>query len=207
MSQKEGHRVIQVTSPIGADGKTTLTANLALSIAQAGMKCIVLDADFRKPKLHKLFGVSNEVGLASVIASGADLEDCIQQCDAPGLSVLPCGSLPPNPAELLMAPRFREVLDVLREAYDYVLIDSPPLLAVTDPGIIAPRVDAVLLVLRVGQNNRASAKRAKEILASLGAKLLGVVVNGMGGRGKHKAYSYTHYAQGQSYGYTGYYRS
>src|SRR5437870_358213 len=83
------------------------------SIAQAGMKCIVLDADFRKPKLHKLFGVSNEVGLASVIASGADLEDCIQQCDAPGLSVLPCGSLPPNPAELLMAPRFREVLDVL----------------------------------------------------------------------------------------------
>jgi capsular exopolysaccharide synthesis family protein len=207
MTYKQGMHVIQVSSPNGADGKTTLTANLAVSIAQAGMKCIVVDADFRKPKIHKLFGVANDVGLASVVTDGANLGKSISTCDVPGLAVLPCGPLPPNPAEVLMAPQFGDALQALRQRYDYVLIDSPPLLAVTDPGIISPRVDGTLLVLRPGNNNRAAAQRAKDILAGLGGKLLGVVVNGTGSRDKGTQYNYSHYGTGQDYGYTDYYES
>jgi polysaccharide biosynthesis transport protein len=207
MTHKDGMRLIQVTSPNGSDGKTTLTANLAVSIAQAGMKCVVVDADFRKPKIHDLFGVSNEVGLASVVADSAGLEDSICACTVPGLAILPCGPLPPNPAEVLMAPQFGDVLQTLRQKYDYVLIDSPPLLAVTDPGIIAPRVDGVLLVLRPGNNNRGAALRAKDILAGLGGRLLGVVVNGIGTRDKGTQYNYSQYGDGQDYGYTEYYQS
>jgi capsular exopolysaccharide synthesis family protein len=207
MTFKEGRRLIQITSPNGADGKTTLAANLAISIAQAGMKCLILDADFRKPKIHTLFGVPNEVGLTSVLTGGADLEETIAPCAVPGLSVLPCGPLPHNPAEVLMAPQFGDVLSVLRQIYDYVLIDSPPLLAVTDPGVIAPRVDGVLFVLRPGNDNRAAVLRAKDILAGLGGKLLGVVVNGIGPRDRNTQYNYAPYGDGHNYGYTGYYQS
>ena len=188
------HKVIQVTSPAMGDGKTTLAANLAVSIAQSGKKVLLIDADFRRPRLHAVFGLSVKTGMASVLAGEAGLDEAVQTTPVPGLLVLPCGPYPSNPAELLTSPRFKEALDELRQTYDYVLIDTPPVLAVTDPCVVAPRVDGVLLVIRISQNARPAAERAKEILGTLGANLLGVVVNAVD----------EPHGKGYGYGYGGY---
>jgi capsular exopolysaccharide synthesis family protein len=190
--------VIQVTSPEMGDGKTTLAANLAVSIAQSGKSIILIDADFRRPRIHKLFGLSPERGLASVINEPqTEINDVICPSGIPGLSILPCGPIPDNPAELLTQNRFKELLDYIRERYDFVVIDTPPLLKVTDPCVVVRRVDGVLLTIRISKNARPQAQRAKEILATLGANVFGVVVNGVDRSG---AYGY-----GYNYGYhTGY---
>jgi polysaccharide biosynthesis transport protein len=202
-TQGVGHQVIQITSPNMADGKSTLAANLAISIAQSGKKTILIDADCRRPRVHKILNVSNETGLASVIAGQSDLATAIRPTAIPNLAVLPCGPRPANPAELLTSPRFKELLDIIRAQYDYVLLDTPPLLVVTDPCVVAPRVDGVLLAIRVTKNGRPFAERAKEILTSLGAHVLGVVVNGLGGNaGGRYGYGYDSYNYGYGYGYT-----
>jgi capsular exopolysaccharide synthesis family protein len=189
------HKVLQVTSPGSGDGKTTLAANLAISVAQSGKRTLLVDAELRRPRLHALFGLPNRRGLSSVIAGECPLAEAVQASGVPGLFVLPAGEVPANPAELLTSPRFQEVVESLREQYDFVLIDTPPLLAVTDPAVVAPRVDGVLLALRVVKNGRPQAERAKEILASLDTPVLGVVVNGGGFRGPDYG----------GYGYDGYY--
>jgi capsular exopolysaccharide synthesis family protein len=194
----EGHKVIQVTSPTMGDGKSTLTANLAVSIAQSGKRVVVIDADFRRPRQHQLFGLSPAVGLASVISDGVELADAVHATIVPGLDVLPCGPVPPNPAELLTLARFEELLGHIRERYDYVLIDTPPLLAVTDPCVVAPRVDGVLLTLRLGKHVRPLAERARDLLGTLGVRIFGVVVNALDVRSQG-GYGYDHY--GYAYGY------
>jgi capsular exopolysaccharide synthesis family protein len=201
--QGRGHQVIQVTSPHMGDGKSTLVANLAISIAQSGKSVVLIDADFRRPKIHKFFSIANpNVGLASVISGDAELVDAIQPCAVHGLFILPCGPRPTNPAELLTLPRFQDLLKVIREKYDFVLIDTPPLLVVSDPAVVAPRVDGVILTLRVAKNNRPVAERAKELLTSLGTNILGVVVNGYDdvAAGRRYGYSY-HYSYGYGYNY------
>ena len=202
-TQGIGHQVIQVTSPNMADGKSTLATNLAVSIAQSGKKTILIDGDCRRPRIHKIFNVPHDTGLASVIAGQSDLATAIRPTAVPNLAVLPCGPRPANPAELLTSPRFKELLDIIRAQYDYVLIDTPPLLVVTDPCVVAPRVDGVLMAIRVTKNGRPFAERAKEILNSLGAHVLGVVVNGLGGNaGGRYGYGYDSYNYGYGYGYT-----
>jgi len=199
-SQGVGHQVIQVTSPNVSDGKSTLAANLAVSIAQSGKRTILIDGDCRKPKVHKFFNVPGEAGLASVIAGTTELDASVQQSAVPNLSILPCGPRPANPAELLTSPRFKELLDMIRSRYEFVIVDTPPLLVVTDPCVVAPRVDGVVLTIRVTKNGRPYAERAKEILASLGANVIGVVVNGFGGQAGGR-YGYEHYQYGYGYGY------
>jgi capsular exopolysaccharide synthesis family protein len=199
-TQGERHKVVQVTSPNMGDGKSTLAANLAVSIAQSGRRVVLLDADFRRPRLHRLFGVSGEVGLASVINGAAELDQAVRDTGIAGLALLPCGPRPVNPAELLTAPRFEELLAEVRSRYDYVIVDTPPLLAVTDPCVVAPRVDGVLLTIRIAKNGRPAAERAREILETLGAKVFGVVVNGVGGAaGAAGGYGYEHYHYGDEY--------
>lgn len=196
-----GHQVIQVTSPNVSDGKSTLAANLAVSIAQSGKRTIIIDGDCRRPRAHKIFNVPADAGLATVIQGQTDLASAIRPSSVPNLSVLPCGPRPANPAELLTSPRFKELLDIIRSQYDFVIIDTPPLLVVTDPCVVAPRVDGVILAIRVTKNGRPFAERAKEILASLGANVLGVVVNGLGSpSGGKYGYGYDQYQYG--YGYT-----
>jgi capsular exopolysaccharide synthesis family protein len=197
----EGHKVIQITSPNMADGKTTLASNLAVSIAQSGKKIILIEADFRRPRVHKVFGLPSDVGLASVIAGDAELPDAIKESGVPNLSILVCGPRPANPAELLTSSRFQELLDVIRGQYDFVLIDTPPLLAVSDPCVVTPRVDGVLLIIRVSKNGRPDAERAREILNTLGAKVLGVVVNGVSGHPGAAGYGYERYIYRYGYGY------
>jgi capsular exopolysaccharide synthesis family protein len=196
----EGHKVVQITSPSPGDGKTTLAANLAVSMAQSGKRVLLVDADFRKPWVHKKFGLSNQLGLSIALAGEIEVSQAIQESGIDGLWVIPCGPLPPNPAELLTSPRFKEVLDQLREQYDFVLVDTPPLLAVTDPAVVAPRVDGVLLTIRVSKNGRTQAERAKEILTTLDAKILGVVVNGLERKGSSMGYGYHDYSYGAAYG-------
>jgi capsular exopolysaccharide synthesis family protein len=202
-----GFKVFQVTSPSPSDGKTTLVCNLAVATANAGKKILLIDADFRRPRVHEMFGVRSELGMSSVIEGTSDVADAIQPTIIDNLFVLPCGPKPRNPAELLSSRRFEELLSVLREKFDYVLIDSPPVLAVTDPLNVASRVDGVLLVMRLTKTARHNGRRALEALEGIGANILGVVVNGVGktpGYGyDYGGYSYRD-AYGNSYGYRGY---
>jgi capsular exopolysaccharide synthesis family protein len=176
-TQGRQHKVIQITSPTVGDGKTVLAANLAVSIAQSGRKTLLIDADLHRPRLHQIFACSARVGLASVIAGETEFHAAVQPTDLPGLSLLPCGPLPSNPADLLTSPQLQQLLEQAGQEYDFVLVDTPAILAVTDPRIVAPLVDGVLLTFRMTNKNRPDVERAKEILADLHANLLGAVVN------------------------------
>jgi capsular exopolysaccharide synthesis family protein len=189
----ERHKIIQVTSPSMGDGKSTLVANLAVAIAQSGRTVILVDADLRRPRLHRVFGLPGRKGLAQVIEGDVELADAVRPSVVPNLSVLPCGTRPSNPAELLTLPRFADLLEELRDGYDFVLLDTPPLLAVSDPCIVAPRADGVLLTIRVSRNGRPAAERGRDLLAALRAQVFGVVVNGVGKQGAMAGYGYEHY--------------
>ena len=196
----EEHKVIQVTSADAGDGKTTLTCNLAVSIAQSGKRVCLIDCDFRRSRIHEVFGVDASSGISNVIAGRGDLNEAIQTTEIENLFVLPAGPKPPNPSELLTSHRFKEVLDALRAKFDTIIIDTPPLLAVTDPSAVAPRVDSVLLVMRITKNVRPNAQRAKEVLDGLGANVVGVVVNGVEMRqGYGHDSGYRRYATGYGY--------
>jgi polysaccharide biosynthesis transport protein len=195
-------KIVQVTSPNSGDGKTTTAANLAVSIAQSEKKVIIVDADLRRPRIHRLFGLANERGLSNILTGDAELQQVVQETEVPGLHVLTTGGSPPNPAELLVLPRFKELLEQLRREYEFVVIDSPPLLAVTDPCTVATHVDGVFLVIRLSKNARPNALRAREILAALGVSVIGAIVNGVStkrGSG-YGTYGYG-YGYGDSYGY------
>jgi capsular exopolysaccharide synthesis family protein len=195
----EGHRVLQVTSPNKGDGKSLMVSNLAISMAQSGKKVLVIDADCRRPRQHKIFGLPNTVGVATVLAKGVDWKDAMQVTPVDGLWIMPSGSIPPNPAELLSSPRFGEMLESARPEFDYVIVDTPPLLAVTDPCIVASRVDGLVLILRLSRQGRPHAERAKQILTSLGVKILGVVVNGVTRQSGTGIYNAEHYDYSETY--------
>lgn len=186
-TQYREHNVIQITGPNKNDGKSTLAANLAICIAQSGKRVLLVDADFRRPTISRLFGLQNDVGLSSVIKGVAEVPDVVQPTPVENLSVMVCGPKPNNPAELLTSPRFKELIDLLRDQYDFVMFDSPPLLAVTDASVIAARVDGVLLGMQITKNGRTTAQEATEKLDAIGAKILGIVVNGVGWK---RAYAY-----------------
>ena len=189
-TQGIGHQVIQITSPNMADGKSTLATNLAVSIAQSGKKTILIDGDCRRPRIHKIFNVAHDTGLASVIAGQSDLATAIRPTAVPNLAVLPCGPRPANPAELLTSPRFKELLDIIRAQYDFVLIDTPPLLVVTDPCVVAPRGRRAAGYSR--DEERPPVRRACQGDSEFSrAHVLGVVVNGLGGNaGGRYGYGY-----------------
>lgn len=197
-AQSVGHKVIQVTSPNKSDGKSLMIANLAVMVAQSGKSVLLIDADLRRPRQHRMFGLEAPVGLAKVLAGEVEPPDAIVATGVPGLSILPCGTVPPNPSELLTSPRFNELLETVRGQYDFVLVDTPPLLAVTDPCVVAGRVDGVFLTIRLTRKGRPDAERAREILAGLNVKIIGVVVNGLA-RGAGGIYSPHHYDYTESY--------
>ncbi len=179
-TQGENHKVIQVTSATPGDGKSTLSSNLAVSIAQSGKKTLLVDADLRRPTIHYLMGINSEVGFAQVLSGDADPQEAILETSIPGLYVMPCGEKPGNPAELLTSLKLAEALDVLREEFDFVIIDSPPLLAVTDPVAVAARADGTIMAIRIKKNVKVSAERAVKVLNTVNANIVGVVVNGVG---------------------------
>ncbi|MHC4876222.1 MAG: polysaccharide biosynthesis tyrosine autokinase [Planctomycetota bacterium] len=178
VSVPEEHNVIQVTSPEPGDGKSTLIANLAIAMAQSGRQVLLIDADLRRPALHTLFGLRSDIGVTDVLAGEIDLLTAAQTTVADGLSVLTCGTVPPNPAELLASREFSQLMHQAEQEYDLVLVDTPPLLAVSDPCIVAQHTDGLILVLRMNKNKRNTAKRGTEILQTNNVRVVGLVCNG-----------------------------
>ncbi len=205
-TQGKQHSVIQVTSPTPGDGKSTLASNLAVSIAQSGKKVLLVDADMRRPRQHSTFGIEAREGFATVLSGKSHWRDVMFECEEiEGLIVMPCGAKPNNPAELSSSPQVKELIDEMRQEFDFIIIDTPPLLAVTDPCPIAARVDGVVLCLRIKKNVRVSAGRAIEMLGNLGANCIGLVVNGVGAQsGYGSQYTYGAYRAGYSYNGYGY---
>jgi capsular exopolysaccharide synthesis family protein len=168
---------ILVTSSQPGEGKTTTCVNTAISLAQLGASVLVIDCDLRKPTVHKAFGVNPAIGLSTYLTRNAPLDDLIQKVSIPNISVLPCGPIPPNPAELISSERMRQLLVIASRQYDHILIDSPPLINVTDPVILSRMVDGVMLVVHGGKSSRQLVCRARQELVSVGAKIFGVVLN------------------------------
>lgn len=200
------HRVISVTSPAAGDGKSTLALNLALSLAQSGKRTILVESDFRRPKVHKLTGVENTKGFVDVLRGDTELTDAIQDTKVPDFFVLPCGKPPRDPAELLARPQFEQILQVLREKFEYVIIDTPPVLAVTDPCGVAARVDGVLVCMRLSRHTRDLGRRTIEQLRDIGATISGIVINGVEeqdayGYGNYRYSDYRSYYKNYNYKY------
>lgn len=185
--------VLAISSALPNEGKTVTSTNLAISLAESGKRILLMDCDLRKPRVAKLLGLENSVGLISVLVGRAAVADCIQQYKN-GLDVLATGPLPPNPAEVLGTRVMTELLEMLGEVYDVIIIDAPPLLPVADPAIIASHVDGVILVVRHGKTSRDHVEQAVGRLNLVGARVVGSVLNmtpkrSMGGYGY--GYGYT----------------
>ena len=167
-----------ITSPMLGDGKTTIASNLAIVIAQSGQKVMLIDADLRRPRLHTIFALRNRPGLSRLfVQTDLPLTEAIQSTEVPGLSVIPSGFLPPNPLELMGSERMLELLEQARELADMVIIDAPPITAVSDAVVLSKRVDAVLLVISVGKTQIEASVETMEQLTRAGTRLIGVVMN------------------------------
>ena len=171
-------KVIMVTSALPQEGKTTTSINTAVVLAQKGVRVLLIDADLRRPSIHKTLGMGPHSGLSNVLTGSRTLEDAITRTTIlPNLFVLPAGTPPPNPAELLASANMRDVLNQLREQYDHIVIDTPPSLSVTDAVVLSPRADAVVLVIRSGQTTKQALRRSRDTLMQVNAKVVGVLLN------------------------------
>ena len=170
-------KTMLVTSPRPREGKTTTAVSIAITMAQAGSRVLLVDTDMRRPRLHKVFGVLGGDGLTSVLLGGADIDQVIKGTDVPNLYVLPCGPIPPNPAEICHSSQFAELLDQLAEHYDRVLLDSPPAMVVTDAVVLSTLVEGNLVVARTNQTSRTSLRETVRQLRDVNGRLLGCVLN------------------------------
>lgn len=184
-------RTLLVTSAGPGEGKSTITLNLAIAITQSGKEVILVDADLRKPVIHKLFGLRNEIGLTNILVHGP-AEEALQETAVPNLKVVTSGPIPPNPAEMLASGMMDKVRDFLKERAEMVLFDCPPVVAVTDAAVLSRKVDGVLLVVQLGAVEREAARQAKALLENVDAPLLGVVINNVAeSSGYYYYYYYT----------------
>jgi capsular exopolysaccharide synthesis family protein len=187
-------RSMVVTSASPEEGKSTTLANLAVTLAQAGKKVIVVDCDLRRPSLHQIFGAPNTPGFTDMMRDDALMsQPPLQATGVANLALLPSGTLPPNPAELLASRRMSEVIAALQQHAEIVLFDAPPVIAVTDAAVLSSKVDAVLLVISAGKTKREHAKKAKALLDKVNARLIGTVLNNV----KGEASLYQYYASGE----------
>jgi len=190
----QGAQTLLITSPTAGDGKSTLVSNLALAMARAGQKTLVLDADFRKPTQHIIFGLdAQQRCLSDVFAGTMTLAAAVQPTDIEGLHVLTCGYRITNPAEVLHSPEFARLLTCLSETYDRIVVDAPPVTVVTDAQILGALCDATVVILKADKCLRRVAQHAIESLQSVGARLLGVVVNEVHKSGDRYGYYHDRY--------------
>jgi len=193
-------RTLLVTSPAAGDGKSTLVSNLCIAMAQAGQKVLVIDADFRKPMQHAIFEMTREPGVSSIMAGTHTIDQAVRPTDVPGLDILPCGPDVPNPSEMLNSEEFANMMSKLATRYDRVVVDAPPVIPVTDACILGAICDVTLLVLRAEKSTRKTAQQARDGLNSVGARILGAVVNDVNrGKGRYGYYyGYGSYGYGQA---------
>ena len=170
-------KTILITSSQPGEGKTTTAVNTAISLTQLGANVLLIDADLRRPAVHKAFKVSHSRGLSNYLSGNVALSDLIVDLPIPNLSLLPCGPIPPNPAELVSSERMKEMLRVLSQLYDHIIVDSPPLINVTDPVILSTMVDGTILVVQASRSTRDMLRRSRQELFGVGAKVFGVVLN------------------------------
>lgn len=199
-----GHplRTVMVTSPAPSEGKSMTAGNLAAALAQAGKRVVLVDADLHRPRQHRLFALPNNAGLTTaLLADEPAVDEVLQESGVAGLRVLSTGPLPPNPAELLGSPRMHALLDALVASSDVVVIDTPPVMALSDAAVLASQVDGVLMVIRAGETRRDVARQAVEALQQVNARLIGALLNRVPTRsgGYYYYYYYDHY--GRHYGY------
>ena len=186
-------RSLLVSSPGPGEGKSTSVTNMAITMAQMGARTILIDADLRRPVLHSLFGMRKDDGLTNYLVGTLALEDVIRSTAVENLYLIPSGLLPPNPSELLGSKRMKNLLELLLKQYDFVLLDSPPIIAVTDALVMAPFVDGVVVVLRSQKTDRDATQRAFELLQNVGAHVPGVVLNDVSSAYTYGSYYYYYY--------------
>ena len=196
-------KVILITSALPEEGKTTTSVNSAIVLAQKGTRVLLIDADLRRPSIHKTLGMGPQLGLSNVLTGTATLQQAIiPSTILPELFILPAGTPPPNPAELLASTKMKDALEELRKQYDHIVIDSPPTLSVTDAVVISTSADAVVLVIRSGHTTKPALRRARDILLQVNARVCGVLVNAVD---LNSPDYYYHYEYQGKYGH-GYYQ-
>jgi len=176
-SGSDGSQVVLLTSAKRGEGKSTVSGNLAVTIAQSGREVVIVDCDLRLPTVHKLFDLPNKRGLTNILAGEVTLEDTIQGSNFPRVQIITSGPLPPNPTELLGSQRMIDLIDLLKEKFDFVILDTPALLSVTDAAVLAPAVDNVILVVAQGQTQRGDVQAVRQQLSNVRVKSMEVVVN------------------------------
>lgn len=181
-----------VTSPGPAEGKSTVTANLAAVMAQTGARVVLVDCDMRWPEQHRLFNLPNDAGLTNVLVGSMEVSEVLRNTRLPSLKILPSGPMPLNPAELLGSAKTGRVLDELTQMADIVLIDSPPALMVADAAILSSMVDGCVLVIKTAETKIEAVKQAKQRLEKANARIVGAVLNAVEG---FAGYDYYHYGK------------
>lgn len=192
VSDKDIKKIV-ITSASPGDGKSTVATNLAIAIAQSGKKCCILDCDLRRPVQHKHFNMSNRRGLVNLLVGDVTIDEVSNSCIVPNLTVIPSGPVPPNPAELIGSHRMDDLLATLDTLYDTIIMDCPPIMAVTDAVAISTKADGVLLVIGAGITPRQMAINAKNALVGVGAHLMGVVLNQVDNKNASGYYYYYDY--------------
>ncbi|ANC78803.1 capsular biosynthesis protein [Fictibacillus phosphorivorans] len=182
-------KTLMITSSGPGEGKSTTVANLAVVLAQQEKRVLLIDTDLRKPTVHYTFKVSNIYGVTSILTRQTTLRETIVSSKIPNVDVLPSGPIPPNPSELINSKSMNDLIEEASRMYDYVLFDTPPLIAVTDGQLLAHHVDGVILVVSSGKTEIESATKAKELLENANAKIIGAVLNEKAAR-KEKYYYY-----------------
>jgi succinoglycan biosynthesis transport protein ExoP len=192
------YKVMLITSAAMGEGKTTVACCIAIAMAQTGKRVVLVDCDLRRPRLHRIFQKPSDVGLTTALVE-EDHEEHIEESEVPNLSVYVAGPHPPNPAELLQSERFKAVLKRLTTKFDYVILDSPPVLAVTDAAVLSTLVDGVVMVTRAFQTRKELAQHALRRLTDVGAHVAGVVLNAVNLTKDEYKYSYQYYRRGGYY--------
>lgn len=187
-------KTIVVTSAGPGEGKTTSVINLGITMAHSGLKVLIIDGDLRRPQIHKVFRTFNQIGLTNILVNKLDYKEGVLLTHVEGLEILPVGTIPPNPSELLASNRMKQFLSEISKDYDFVLIDTSPAAMVTDASILSAVVDGTILVCASGKVPIEGAKRAKELLENVNANIVGVVLNKfLTDQKNYSQYYYTYY--------------
>ena len=190
-------KVITITSSMQNEGKSTVIANLAVSFANLEKKVLLLEGDLRNPSVHRMFNISNINGLTDILLNNKNFAECVHCTEVKNLHVLTCGAVPPNPSEILSSKKMKDFINELREYYDYIFIDTPPIGVVTDAGIISTYSDGCVFVVGSKQCDIEMAKIAKKRLEDVGAHIIGAVLNKFEAEGNGYNY-YNYYYQHES---------
>jgi capsular exopolysaccharide synthesis family protein len=193
-------RLVSVTSTIPSEGKSLVASNLAIVSAQTGLRTLLVDADLRRPSVHKAFQLHSPIGLSAFLTGDtADLEDITHKTEVPNLDVICCGSVPTNPSELIGSARMKAFLDLVSDKYDRIVLDCPPISAVSDPLVIAAKTDGVVFVCKFNKIRREHARRSVQRIQAAGIHIMGVVINDIDFEGKDSYYYSYYYYQNRYY--------